>query len=592
MSIRAGLLEDRGPARGIVFSLLAICLPSFSVGQTSSFDSAGTPNEARVVPHSTQHPVGDWQPLYVVDFGPSQALAPGAISCDGVKAIRYATWRKGMVRPIRRASSHDPLTCDFIEGEDALLVLATDSTATVVRCVLTLGDPDAPRGPVRILLENRDLVPPVSTRAGEMVDIDFKALPSRGRIEIRFVAPECGSFAVNAAAVYAPYTRTLFELPGVYAFDPLQIDAAQHLEERQALARYADYLLLQRPREGCFSYAGHWYESSYAIRSLLVAARLLENPKYRDVALECLDRFVDEQRKDGSWSSQYFGHRHCGLAKETRERGASRNLADVGTMVLALSAAIPQAEPARRRTYLSAAMAFADSMVLPNQFPNGALPNLQFLERTYRHPYSVATGVNAANLAALYAVSGKRRYIDAAQKAAGFLARSIVDDGRVLFYPHHSDGAGLLDSNRLGDLYYILEGLLWVAQYADRSVRVAIDQALTRYFRGPWSPVGNVDPAEWLVESSEWERSKRAGFLFLVTEYEALSGSTPEIRSWIDRTLLVMSDTELSRGVGILCDPQAPDGGSAFFATALAGMAVASRVDVDVFFPARDPRRP
>ncbi|HET9235067.1 MAG TPA: hypothetical protein VFP10_13080, partial [Candidatus Eisenbacteria bacterium] len=183
-------------------------------------------------------------------------------------------------------------------------------------------------------------------------------------------------------------------------------------------------------------------------------------------------------------------------------------------------------------------------------------------------------------------------YLDAAQNAAGFLTRSIVDDGRVLFYPHHSDEAGLLDSSRLGDLYYVLEGLLWVARYADRSVRTEIDSALTRYFQGPWSPVGNVDPAEWLVDSSEWERSKRAGFLFLVSEYEALSGRSPETANWIDRSLAVMSDTELCRGMGILCDPQAPEGASAFFATALAGLAVASRVDVDVFFPEKDPRRP
>ncbi|HET9234690.1 MAG TPA: hypothetical protein VFP10_11170, partial [Candidatus Eisenbacteria bacterium] len=350
-------------------------------------------------PHATQPPAGDWPPLYVVDFGPSQGLAPGAISCDAEKAIRYATWRKGMVRAIRRASGHDPLTCDFIEGEDALLVLATDSTATVVRCVLTLGDPDAPRGPVRILVENRDIVPPVSTRAGEHVDVAFLAVPFRGRIEIRLVAGECGSFAVNAAGVYAPYTRALYELPGVYAFDPLGIDLAQSLRERQALAQYAEYLMSQRPKEGCFSYAGHWYESSYVIRSLLVAARLLGKETYRDAALACLDRFVDEQRKDGGWASQYFGHGNCGLARETRDRGVSRNLADVGTMVLALSAAIPQAEPARRAAYLRAAMAFADSMLLPNQYSAGALPNLQFLEKTYRHPYSVATGVNAANLA-------------------------------------------------------------------------------------------------------------------------------------------------------------------------------------------------
>ena len=496
-----------------------------------------------------------------------------------------------MVRAIRRPSSHDPITCDFIEGEKALLALATDSTATAVRCVLTLGDPEAPRGPVRILVEDRDIVPPVSTRAGELIDIDFLAVPNRGRIEIRFVAPECGSFAVNAAAVYAPYIRKLFELPGVYAFDPLRIDPKQGLRERQALAQYAEYLLSQRPTEGCFSYAGNWYESSYVIRSLLVAARLLENRRYSDVALECLDRFVDEQRNDGSWASQYFGHRNCELAKETRERGVSRNLADVGTMVLALCAALPHAEPARRRAYQRAAMAFADSMVLPHQFSNGAFPNLQFQERTFLHPYSVATGVNAANLAALYAISGKRRYLEAAQKAARFLTRSVVDDGRILFYPYHSHEAGLLDSDRLGDLYYIIEGLVWVARYADRSVRMEIDSALTRYFKGPWSPVGKVDPAEWLVESSAWERSKRAGFLYLLAEYETLSGSTPETRNWMDRTLDVLSDTELSRSVGVLCDPQAPDGEHAFFATALAGLAVASRVDVHVFYPARDPRR-
>ncbi len=553
-------------------------------------------NDVQVRPHASGYS-GDWPLFYTVDSGREGAdLAPGALAYNGSKSVRYVTWRRGMVRWVSRASVRDPLTRDFMEGEDAVLVLAADSTSSPVRCVLTLGDGDVPRGPVHILVGDREVVPSVTTQAGEFIDVEFLAVPSKSRVEIHLAGERCASFALCAASVYGQVSRRLFELPGVCGTPSLTTSSgsgntATSKEAMEALRRYTAYLTTHRPIEGCYAYSGNWYESAYALRALLVGAKLLRMPQYRSNAFECLDRFVEEQREDGSGSAQYFGRKDCSLARETRDGSGSRNLADVGTMALTLCVAAPEADPRRHQSYLRAAVRFADTMVLPNQLPSGAFPNLEFNDRMHRHPYSVATGVQAANLAALYAVSGEPRYMEAASRAARFLCRGIVDDGRIVFYPFDSDQATLLDPGALGEIFYLLEGLIWVERYADIRTRREIQLALDRYFESPWGITSWPDPGEWLSADTLWDSSKRAGFLFLASQYLNIKRKS-QIVDWTRRDLTAMCDSAVVSNIGVLSDPAGPEGRHALFATGLAGLGMASVVDPSVFFPLKDHRRP
>src|SRR5262245_11935141 len=240
------------------------------------------PSDVHVYPHRPDASPQEWPLLYQVDFGPEGSeLCPGAIAFDGSKPIRYVTWKRGMVRAVSRATVEDLTTRDFIEGEDAVLVLATDTTATPVRCVLTFGDAAQSRGPVRILIDDHSAGPEITTRAGEFTDVAFMIVPSQARIEIHLAGEGCASFALCAASIYAPAARKLFELPGVWTQPSPDTSEAPRIDARYALRSYTDYLLAERPIEGCYAYSGNWYESAYALRALLVAAELLRTPAYR-----------------------------------------------------------------------------------------------------------------------------------------------------------------------------------------------------------------------------------------------------------------------------------------------------------------------
>ena len=577
-----------------VFLLLGSALLVLCYDHSASAQAA----DVQISPHQRDSASGDWSLLYTVDFGrEGPDLESGAMAYDGSKSVRYVTWRRGMVRMVSRPSDDDPLTRDFMEGEDAVLVLATDSTSAPVRCVLTLGDAEMPRGPMRILVENTVLVPELKTHAGEFLDVEFQAVPSHSRIEVHVSCELCGSFAMCAASVYGSTPRRLFELPGVgntLSQESLRVDRGQVSagQVKSALHTFTEFLISSQPAEGCYAYSGNWYESAYPLRTLLVAAKLLNHAQYRQSAFECLDRFVGEQGNDGGWSAQYFGRKDCPLAKGMQQDPASRNLADVGTMALTLCMAIPDADGKRRASYLHAAVRFAETMVLPNQLPSGAFPNLEFKGRMHRHPYSVATGVQAANLAALFAVTREKRYQDAAVRAARFLCRSVVDDGRILFYPFDSDEARVLEPDALGEIYYILEGLLWVDRYGDAATRREIRQALDRYFDSPWGIATWALPAEWLSAENPWESSKRAGFLFLLSQYVATGKSDPELRQWMELNIGALCDRNIAPIFGVLSDPALAEGRYAMFATSLAGMGMASVIEPAAFFPIKDHRRP
>ena len=109
---------------------------------------------------------------------------------------------------------------------------------------------------------------------------------------------------------------------------------------------------------------------------------------------------------------------------------ASANLADIGTMTLCLAMAVPFVDETRAGQYLSAALQYADSIVLPSQLPSGAFPNRLWRGHYQTTPYSVATATQASSLALLHAVTGRIEYLKSAQRAGIWLADHVQEDGR------------------------------------------------------------------------------------------------------------------------------------------------------------------
>ncbi len=326
------------------------------------------------------------------------------------------------------------------------------------------------------------------------------------------------------------------------------------------------------------------------MRALLAAAAYFGDSAYAEGAYRVLDRYVDEQHADGSWSAQYFGSAGCPRAAETAREGTSRNLADAGTMALCLAVAAPHADAQRRERYLASARRFADSLAVPNQLDSGAFPNLTYRGREYRHPYSVATGVQAASLAALYAATGEKRYLAPAEAAARFLAGTVEPFGAVRFHPHDAPRPVNLNPSKLGDLFYVIDGLLWVRRYGSDSTRVVLDEALGRYFRSSIGLASWPGAARWLTTGNTWERSKRAGFLYLLAEYGAATGDTTGA-SRIGEFARALEDTAFAPYVGVAAPPDTPLGDHGFAATGFAALSVAALLDPSVLWAGTPPGR-
>lgn len=536
---------------------------------------------------------------YRIDFGPRSQCEERCTAYDGSRFVAFAAWRGGVVRAGTRSEAEEPnlYLRDFVEGEDATLLLAADSLSTPT-VILTLGDAAAPRGPVSIFANGELVAPEIETDAGEFVDVQFSPAVIDNRIEIRLETAYCRTFALNGAAMFLPgRAQVVPRFPPLADRDEIQAvrpDATvnERKRARAALRAYAEYLLRERTTEGCFALSGNWYESSYPVRTLLAAADILKEPRFREAAFECLDRFVEEQHEDGSWASQFFGRRSCEAALAVSLENLSRNLADVGTVAVCLPVAAGSADPARREAYRSAAIRYAETQVLPAQLESGAFPNGLYLGTHFPHPYSVATGVQATNLSVLFAVTGDRRYLVAAERAAVFLARSIQADGALLMYPHDEATPKHLAPDRLGDIFYVIEGLFYVYHYADPVTRDEIREALDRYFEAPGGLSSWREPATWMSAGNTWENAKRAGVLFLLSEYLTIRKPTPAQRQWLSAAIAALEDPRTSRAAGVRAAPEGHFGRHCFVATGFAGLGMAHLVNSKSIYPARRFLRP
>lgn len=540
-----------------------------------------------------------------LDFGKSGSAPAGAFTYDGTAPNDMYTWTGGMVRVVRRDyPRHPAYLCDFMEGEDATFELSLDAV-TLCRVVVTLGDPDRPRGPVDLSLPDGVVTEGLKTAAGEYLDVGFEAAPDSGRIRLHFKGRDCASFAVSGLAVYAdPGTRLT---AGLHAENrrtgapvvPAASNGATDGLALEVLERACRFLVDSRPAGGCFSFRGAWYECAYPIRTLLAGGRLLNEPAYTEAAVECLDRFVAEQRADGNWSATFFGIPSCELSRLDRGNNESANLADVGTIVLALVAGSADVDAARRDTWLAAARRYADEIVLPNQREDGGFPNLKHSGQDYFHPYSVATGVQAGQLAALYGATGDGRYMEAAENAARYLLADFAE-GRYNFKPHDQPAPKLIPFTRFGDLFYVLEGLVWVRQYTgDETLARSIDAGIEKYLWGGGGIAGSRVNAVFWRPINDWEASKSGGLLFLLTEYRrrvtsAIEGGATDNRQvrnrdgteqWIRDFQTWLANPVQAAAYGIGMSPTSREGTYAFAATGFAGIGLASVVDPGSLFP-------
>ncbi|HEX7878939.1 MAG TPA: hypothetical protein VF720_05985 [Candidatus Eisenbacteria bacterium] len=532
--------------------------------------------------------------LAMFDFGPDEQPAGRRIAF-GTRSRNVAYgWEGGMVRQItRRIAISGPYLCDFVEGEDSRFVIAVDPPDAVYQVQLTLGDPDSARGPIDILAGDEVVLDDVSTTPGQPIEAVFESRAVAGRLSFRLRGEGCRAWAVVGAAVYGPKEARLTELYPISETrslvpPPDSLSRVSRSEAPQVLRRYIDFLLAWAPAEGGFSYAGAWYQNAYPLRTLLAGSVLLDEPEYKEISFAVIDRFVATQRPDGRWLSNYFGKPGCQLSATNDT--LSSNLADIGSMTLAVGLAVPLADKERQDRWLAALTRYADNVVLPVQRPDGAFPNLRYEGRVFNHPYSVATATQAASLAVLGALTGEARYLEASEKAALWLANGIRTEGQVSFAPHDTSIVKIVQPSSFGDVFYIVEALTWAGKYAPhREAQVTMRRALRNYFYGEGGLRAVSREGYWWSSRSLWSDSKMGGIPYVLLRHEE-GRASGDVAKMVANQLSWMADPGLSQRMGIQSPPASRNGEYGLVATGFAGISVAAMIDPDVLVPV--PRAP
>ncbi|TPW17048.1 MAG: hypothetical protein FD129_525 [bacterium] len=534
--------------------------------------------------------------LAMFDFGPDEQPAGRRIAFGTRSRNVSFGWMDGMVRQITRSIGiSGPYLCDFVEGEDARFVIAVEPPDAVYQVALTLGDPDSARGPIDVLANGEVVLDDVVTEKGKAIEGVFEARAEDGWLSFRLRGEGCQAWATPGAAIHGPpgaRLGNLFPLTETRGLvpPPDSLTILARSDAPRVLRQFCEFLFRWAPKDGGFSYAGSWYQNAYPLRTLLAASQLLDEPSWRDSAFVVIDRFVAEQKPDGRWLSNYFGRPGCHLA--ANQDTTSSNLADIGSMTLVVALAAPMADEARRERYLAAARRYADNVVLPVQRPDGAFPNRMYQGRMYNHPYSVATACQASSLAALGAVTGDARYLEAAERAGLWLAGCLRADGRVAFSPHDTSFVKIVQPSSFGDVFYIVEAVTWAGRYAPRpEARLTMGQALQNYLWGEGGLLKVMREGYWWSSRSLWSDSKMGGIPYILARCEEGHPSDSMVKL-MSRALSWMADPGLSERMGIQAPPAGRNGEYGLVATGFAGISVAAMIDPLVLLPPIPAARP
>jgi hypothetical protein len=183
---------------------------------------------------------------------------------------------------------------------------------------------------------------------------------------------------------------------------------------------------------------------------------------------------------------------------------------------------------------------------------------------------------------------GEQRYQAAADSAARFLVKGFRKAGKYNFHRHDHPTPSLIQGIRFGDMYYILEALLWVRRYTeDAALRSAIQTSLDQYFWIGGIAGYRVNEVLWRP-ADDWEASKLGALLYVLNDYkEGLRGNEDptqarryrDASTWAASYLDWLRVPQQSASLGIGVDVYGPGGAYAYPASGFAGIGVASAAD-------------
>jgi hypothetical protein len=443
---------EKGSPLAFLLLLLGLGVPAPAHGLDPAAPCAiVVPSGFEVGPADTCEWIG--RRLAEIDFGPRGAGDGTTILWGAGARGPLMGWTGGRVFDFIDRRRREPELRDGIEGIDSRFSIGVSEPDSLYRLTVWLADTLRVTAPLSVDVGRVHVADEVLPEAGRRRALCWLVRPAADRVSFRLAAPACKRFAVTGARLEGPAdARVTVIFPDVDTTraqfpPPEDLPFMTEALLREQLRRNVEHLLAERLSDGRFSTHGAWYENSFPIRALVAAGELLLEPAWSLAAFNLLDDFVAGQRPDGNWASDYNDPGECpgGSAPSV-----SANLADIGTMTLALGIAAGKADDARRTRWEAALVTYADSVSLPNQDASGGFANRTWQNHDYRFPYTVATATQVSTLAALHRLTQDSRWAEPVARGTRWLAAQVLPDGRIAFPPHDRDTVRIIEPTLFG----------------------------------------------------------------------------------------------------------------------------------------------
>ncbi len=445
-------------------------------------------------------------------------------------------------------------------------------------------------------MQGRTVAKGVTTGRNQFLTQKFPARVDDEALSIQIVAADAkANFALAGVTIRGPKQRRQHSVlsPPIKAIPTLEeIRACGRPDPRQALRAYCDWILTHRSADGTLdgmltASSHEWYRSSYPLRTLLAGYQIFGYKPYLEAACKLLDRFVNEQLPNGAWSPGFLKQpvALCSRAEIERVMSDTTNTADIGSMTTCLAAAWPLVDPQRKDRYLKALTRYCDDYASRWQLSSGGFTNGRWHGRDVTVPYSVATGTQGMSFCALYAVSGERRYLKIAERAAAFLLNNWGPDGRPISHDYERPIFGFENSTDFGNLYYYHEAILWVWHWTkDQTLKDEIRRVYRWHTMGSRGLLAERVHGVWWPLAGSWANSKAAAMPLVLLEYERSMAADAEVREAVRRAAVFLCHPDFAARLGILVDPELPWNQFGMTATGFGGLFLAELVRPGVIY--------
>ena len=386
--------------------------------------------------------------------------------------------------------------------------------------------------------------------------------------------PRLGSLAAAEIAGMDRANRIPLGRTAAAAVQPnelLRAPVTAPTETRACLREVCDYLVRYQLSTGLFDLeSAAWWKASICVRALLAGYELFREPRYLAAARKTLDAFIAEQDEDGGWCA-------FSRAQQPDVPCDRRNLADLGSMTSCLSiAGWFMNDEALSKRYTDAHERYLRGFAASHQAKDGSFRNGVYEGRNWGWPYSVATATQATSLISLYRAIPDTTILGRAERAAWFLLLDWDTDGQPSFHSHDLKEAVRLRATEVHDLYYMLEGLLWVARSTkDPVLSDAARMTLRNYILGRKGLLKELDGSWFSPSGDPATVTKSCGMLAILIEARDMIGPDEQLDRTIDTATSLLCAPSTREDYRVLAPPYEKAGDPAIICTAFAGLSFA-----------------